>query len=294
MWPPSSGLTSMPRSLYSGLEHIKNYRKARAMLNTLTTPMNLASHGAARPATSHAAGHGVDRPDSMAPAASLPLDRRGRLKNGNRPGDFLAASRWGARTRCSGACRQPAMKNGRCRLHGGLSTGPRTPEGLARSRRARLIHDGRSAQVRALLREARLQARRTRALRARLTGPSAGHGVDRSVSNSLVGAACGRPPSSPTAPSSMGSRVNDPRACVARPYTDQSNGDVSAGHGVHRSISNSTTASGRTVPPRAPAASVFIRAHLCSSASPLSLLSAGHGVHRSILKSPPSDGARPA
>ncbi|MDF2972517.1 MAG: hypothetical protein K0R61_2967 [Microvirga sp.] len=27
-------------------------------------------------------------------------------------------------------CCQPAMPNGRCRLHGGLSTGPRTPEGL--------------------------------------------------------------------------------------------------------------------------------------------------------------------
>jgi len=28
----------------------------------------------------------------------------------------------------------------RCRLHGGLSTGPRTPEGLERSRRARWKH----------------------------------------------------------------------------------------------------------------------------------------------------------
>ena len=27
----------------------------------------------------------------------------------------------GARTRSGGACRQPAMKNGRCRLHGGKS-----------------------------------------------------------------------------------------------------------------------------------------------------------------------------
>jgi hypothetical protein len=29
------------------------------------------------------------------------------------------------------------MANGRCRMHGGASTGPRTAEGLARSRRAR-------------------------------------------------------------------------------------------------------------------------------------------------------------
>jgi hypothetical protein len=32
------------------------------------------------------------------------------------------------------------MPNGRCRLHGDLSTGPRTPEGLERSRRARWKH----------------------------------------------------------------------------------------------------------------------------------------------------------
>lgn len=40
------------------------------------------------------------------------------------------------------------MKNGRCRMHGGLSTGPRTPEGLERSRRARWKHGRRSAAAR--------------------------------------------------------------------------------------------------------------------------------------------------
>jgi hypothetical protein len=40
------------------------------------------------------------------------------------------------------------MKNGRCRLHGGKSTGPRTPEGLARSKAARWVHGNRSAAVR--------------------------------------------------------------------------------------------------------------------------------------------------
>ena len=52
--------------------------------------------------------------------------RRGRLNNGNPPGDFLAAPRCGAATRAGHACAQPAMRNGRCRLHGGKSTGPRT------------------------------------------------------------------------------------------------------------------------------------------------------------------------
>ena len=67
-----------------------------------------------------------------------PVRRLGRLKHGNQPGDLSKVPRCGARTKRTGRpCRGPAMRNGRCRLHGGLSTGPRTPEGLARSRRAR-------------------------------------------------------------------------------------------------------------------------------------------------------------
>jgi hypothetical protein len=54
------------------------------------------------------------------------------------------------------------MANHRCRLHGGHSTGPRTPEGLERLRQAHTIHGRRTAEasrmrgeVRALLKEAR-------------------------------------------------------------------------------------------------------------------------------------------
>jgi hypothetical protein len=43
------------------------------------------------------------------------------------------------------------MKNGRCKFHGGLSTGPRTPEGLERSRRARWKHGVYSLQMKTLL-----------------------------------------------------------------------------------------------------------------------------------------------
>ena len=39
------------------------------------------------------------------------------------------------------------MRNGRCRMHGGKSTGPRTPEGLERSRKARWVHGERSAET---------------------------------------------------------------------------------------------------------------------------------------------------
>src|SRR5262249_6700992 len=43
-----------------------------------------------------------------------------------------AAPRCGARCKRTGKpCRGAAMPNGRCKVHGGKSTGPRTPEGLA-------------------------------------------------------------------------------------------------------------------------------------------------------------------
>ena len=49
--------------------------------------------------------------------------------------------RCGAKTRKGTACQRPAnKKNGRCRLHGGASTGPRTKEGRARIAEANLRH----------------------------------------------------------------------------------------------------------------------------------------------------------
>jgi hypothetical protein len=66
--------------------------------------------------------------------------RRGWLKNGNCPGDLRAVKRCGAKTKSGGGCYCPAMRNGRCRLHGGLSTGPKTPEGRHRVRLALLKH----------------------------------------------------------------------------------------------------------------------------------------------------------
>jgi hypothetical protein len=68
------------------------------------------------------------------------LPRRGCLKNGNPPGDFTLAPRCGAKTRKGHLCTQPAMPNGRCRLHGGKSTGPRTREGLERMRQSKIKH----------------------------------------------------------------------------------------------------------------------------------------------------------
>ena len=59
----------------------------------------------------------------------------------------------GAKTRTRGGapCQAaPVRGKQRCRMHGGASTGPRTPEGLERSRRARVVrlfHDDRGPTV---------------------------------------------------------------------------------------------------------------------------------------------------
>src|SRR5262249_11371713 len=77
---------------------------------------------------------------------------------------FFGAPRCGARTRQHKPCAAAAMPNGRCRFHGGLSTGPKTPEGIERIRRARTIHGMYSAKAkaeqrafRALLKECRAE-----------------------------------------------------------------------------------------------------------------------------------------
>src|SRR3954465_7630171 len=68
-----------------------------------------------------------------------------------------AAPRCAARrTFDGGSCQQPAMANGRCRMHGGKSTGPRTAEGLERCRKARWKHGYYSAADKAARQQARM------------------------------------------------------------------------------------------------------------------------------------------
>jgi hypothetical protein len=76
-----------------------------------------------------------------------------------------ACPRCGARTRSGGLCRSPAMANGRCRMHGGKSTGPRTAEGLERMRRAKTIHGLYSAETLRLMRAIRVLQRGGRSTR---------------------------------------------------------------------------------------------------------------------------------
>src|SRR5947199_10778254 len=83
------------------------------------------------------------KPGAGPKSAETPHGRRfprGWLKYGNAPYDIRKVKRCGARNRRGGACSSPAMGNGRCRLHGGLSTGPKTAEGIERIRRAKTKH----------------------------------------------------------------------------------------------------------------------------------------------------------
>ena len=62
----------------------------------------------------------------------------------------MRAPRCGARSKRTGKpCRAAAMSNGRCKVHGVKSTGPRTPEGLERIRRANWKHGYYSREAKA-------------------------------------------------------------------------------------------------------------------------------------------------
>jgi hypothetical protein len=153
-----------------------------------------AAHGPAGSPVGSPAGGTAGAPA----AAAMPL-RRGRLKNGNPSGDYLAAPRCGAKTRAGCACRQPAMTNGRCRLHGGKSTGARTADGRRRAGAARLIHGRRTAAVIGLRSAAAAVNRRLAWMTDLACEISAGHGVDRSDSSPPLGGdrspggPCGKP-----------------------------------------------------------------------------------------------------
>jgi len=60
------------------------------------------------------------------------------------------------------------MRNGRCRMHGGASTCPRTPEGLARSRRSRWKHGRYSSESKAEQKRVRELVQQSRELLKRL------------------------------------------------------------------------------------------------------------------------------
>ncbi len=159
--------------------------------------------------------------------------------------------------------------------------------------RARLTHGARSAQIRALLREARAHTRRTLTLLALASGGSAGHRVLRSNSSAVRstpmakvnrrdaetpryrtgGTGWARATGSGLLDGVARSTVSDlssPRLCVSAVKRSSP-----AGHRLHRSFSKLCLSAG-------------LRAHLRSSAASTPF-TAGHEVDRSILESPPAE-----
>ncbi len=94
-------------------------------------------------------GEGVGGRGPDAPPTPAPPPHSRPLRNGNPAGNPNLAPRCGARNRAGCPCRAPAMPNGRCRVHGGKSTGPRTPKGIARTGVANTRHGRQSAPKRA-------------------------------------------------------------------------------------------------------------------------------------------------
>ncbi len=97
-----------------------------------------------------------------------PETRTGPLRNGNPLGNPNLAPRCGAKTHTGNPCQAPAMSNGRCRMHGGASTGPRTPEGRARISAANTTHGFYTAESKAARRRTDTFIAETRALLASL------------------------------------------------------------------------------------------------------------------------------
>ena len=96
---------------------------------------------------------------------------KGRFQKGNnfRFGPDWPGQRCGAKTRKDTPCQRPAYKrNGRCSLHGGKSTGPKTEDGLARLTVARTTHGKYTKEKRAAAKRFAKQGRQMRAELAEL------------------------------------------------------------------------------------------------------------------------------
>jgi hypothetical protein len=125
------------------------------------------------------------------------------------------------------------MKNGRCRLHGGKSTGARTAEGRRRARTARLVHGRRTAAAIGLRSSAAAVSRRLAWMAGLAHQLSAGHGVDRSDSTPPLGGDGRLKLCRSQSRDRYPRNVEAPRSgvCLWLPR------DLSAWHGVHRSDS---------------------------------------------------------
>ena len=104
---------------------------------------------------------------------------KGRFQKGNNFcfGPYWPGQRCGAKTRKGTPCQRPAYKrNGRCSLHGGRSTGPKTQGGLARLTAARTTHGKYTKEKRAIAKRRAEVGRQMRAELAELEEWFVDHG----------------------------------------------------------------------------------------------------------------------
>ena len=126
--------------------------------------------------------------ESISPHSNDSTAKPDKRKGPSWSGDPSVSPRCSARARSGALCRAPAMwskkaqRYTRCRMHGGASSGPKTPAGLEKCRRSNWKHGERSAaaiaerrklraEIRELILEMKLvqrEARRSLRLRQRL------------------------------------------------------------------------------------------------------------------------------
>ena len=136
-------------------------RAAAELVRDATRMLALLAAGPASPLDLYRGG--IARAPMAARQDPVRREREaGPLRHGNPRGNPNLAPRCGAKTRLGCPCKGPAMANGRCRMHGGASTGPKTAEGKARiaaaqSRRADPARRAMRAETATVVRRGRVR-----------------------------------------------------------------------------------------------------------------------------------------
>lgn len=132
-------VATLSKTFVGLMEALQKYRGQGSQQKVVVEYVDVGRGGQAIVGAVTQRGPGNKEGVSVKMDAPPPSQVRARRKPRKPPGEPINGQ-CGARTRRGTACRAPAMKNGRCRLHGGKSTGPKTPEGLERMRQAKITH----------------------------------------------------------------------------------------------------------------------------------------------------------
>jgi len=132
-------VATLSKAFVGLMEALQKYRGQGSQQKVVVEHVNVRRGGQAIVGAVTQGGPGNKEGVTVEVDAPPPSQARARRKPRKPPGKPVKGQ-CGARTRRGTACRAPAMKNGRCRMHGGKSTGPKTPEGLEQMRQAKIKH----------------------------------------------------------------------------------------------------------------------------------------------------------